>query len=166
MPIDKAWPTLLPQTLKKANKQLNVINGSISGDTTNNGLQRLPQLLQQHQPDYVLIELGANDGLQGFPPASITTNLTQLITMIKANHAVPILMQIRIPPNYGKRYSNAFADIFPTVANTNNVALMPFFLEQVIIKPEWMRTDGIHPNEHAQPFIANFVADHLIPLIK
>jgi acyl-CoA thioesterase I len=166
MPIDKAWPTLLPQTLKAKNHELSVINGSISGDTTNNGLQRLPQLLQQYQPNFVLIELGANDGLQGFPPTSIATNLTQLINMVKANNAIPFLMQIRIPPNYGKRYGTAFSETFSKVATTNDVPLIPFFLEQVITKPEWMRTDGIHPNEHAQPFIAEFMADQLAPLIN
>ena len=162
MPIEKAWPSLLPDVLNSKGKTVQVVNASISGDTTGNGLSRLPQLLSQHQPDYVLIELGANDGLRGFPPKLIQENLQQLIDMIRQADATPLLMQIHVLPNYGRRYTQAFSDLYPTTAQQSNVALLPFFLEGVIVKPEWMMEDGLHPRPEAQPWIADFVANELI----
>ncbi len=162
MPIEKAWPTLLPDVLSQKGKSIDVINASISGDTTGNGIARLPQLLTQHQPDYVLIELGANDGLRGFPPKMIQKNLARLIDMVRVSDSTPLLMQIRVLPNYGKRYTNAFADLYPKLAKQQDVPLLPFFLEGVITKPEWMMKDGLHPKSEAQPWIAEFVAAELI----
>ncbi|KOO04396.1 multifunctional acyl-CoA thioesterase I/protease I/lysophospholipase L1 [Vibrio nereis] len=162
MPIEKAWPTLLPDVLSQKGKSIDVINASISGDTTGNGIARLPQLLTQHQPDYVLIELGANDGLRGFPPQMIQKNLARLIDMVRVSDSTPLLMQIRVLPNYGKRYTNAFADLYPKLAKQQDVPLLPFFLEGVITKPEWMMEDGLHPKSEAQPWIAEFVAAELI----
>ncbi|ARC94653.1 arylesterase [Vibrio coralliilyticus] len=162
MPIEKAWPTLLPDVMSKKGKNLTVINSSISGDTTGNGLARLPELLQKHQPDSVLIELGANDGLRGFPPNLIQSNLTQLISMVRDAGSEPLLMQIHVLPNYGKRYTQAFSALYPETAKQLNVPLLPFFLEGVITKPEWMMDDGLHPKASAQPWIAEFVASELI----
>lgn len=162
MPIEKAWPSLLPKVMEEKGKPVSIINGSISGDTTGNGLSRLPQLLEQHQPNVVLIELGANDGLRGFPPNLIQNNLTQLIEMTRASNAIPLLMQIHVLPNYGKRYTKAFSAVYPTTAEQLNVTLIPFFLEDVIVKPEWMMPDGLHPTADAQPWIANFMAEQLI----
>jgi acyl-CoA thioesterase-1 len=162
MPIEKAWPTLLPEQLSNRGHTVNVVNASISGDTTDNGLDRLPKLLEQHSPDYVLIELGANDGLRGFPPKRIENNLGKLISLIRQSEATPLLMQIHVLPNYGKRYTQAFSAIYPNVASQLDVPLLPFFLEGVIIKPEWMMSDGLHPKPEAQPWIAQFVATELI----
>ncbi len=162
MPIEKSWPSLLPDALLEHGQDVKVVNGSISGDTTGNGLARLPSLLEQHTPDLVLIELGANDGLRGFPPNVITSNLSKMITMIKDSGADVVMMQIRVPPNYGKRYSDMFYYIYPKLAEHQQVALMPFFLEHVIVKPEWMMDDGLHPKPEAQPFIADFVAEELV----
>ncbi|MBR9788551.1 MAG: arylesterase [Vibrionaceae bacterium] len=162
MPIEKSWPSLLPDVLLEHGQTVTVINGSISGDTTGNGLARLPQLLEQHSPSIVLIELGANDGLRGFPPKLITSNLSKMITMIKAFGAEVIMMQIRVPPNYGKRYSDMFYDIYPKLAEHQQVQLMPFFLEQLVTKPDWMMDDGLHPKPEAQPWIADFIAQELI----
>ncbi|ELV8625579.1 multifunctional acyl-CoA thioesterase I/protease I/lysophospholipase L1 [Vibrio cidicii] len=159
MPAEQAWPSLLPDVLKTYGKDVQVINASISGDTTGNGLARLPDLLTTHSPDWVLIELGANDGLRGFPPKTIAANLSRMIQKTKAAGAKPALMQIRVPPNYGKRYSQAFFDLYPTLAEHQQVPLLPFFLEQVITKPEWMMQDGLHPTADAQPWIAEFVAE-------
>ncbi|KGK14578.1 hypothetical protein DC58_05320 [Vibrio navarrensis] len=159
MPAEQAWPSLLPDVLKTYGKDVQVINASISGDTTGNGLARLPDLLTTHSPDWVLIELGANDGLRGFPPKTIAANLSRMIQITKAAGAKPVLMQIRVPPNYGKRYSQAFFDLYPTLAEHQQVPLLPFFLEQVITKPEWMMQDGLHPTADAQPWIAEFVAE-------
>jgi len=166
MPVEKSWPVLLPEQLKQKNQEITVVNASISGDTSGNGLARIPALLKKHQPDYVLIELGANDGLRGFSPTIINNNLSIIIDNIQAQNAQPILMQIRVPTNYGKRYSEAFSSIYPALSEQKNVPLMPFFLEHVITKPEWMMGDGLHPKVIAQPWIAEFIATELGKIIK
>jgi acyl-CoA thioesterase-1 len=165
MPIEKAWPSLLSNALAKHHHSVTVINASISGDTSGNGLARLPSLLKQHNPNYVLIELGANDGLRGFMPQITEQNLSKIIALISQSGVTPILMQIRIPPNYGKRYSQAFAQIYPKLAKSKDIALIPFFMEQVILRPQWMKKDGHHPNQAAQPWIADWVAQQLAPLL-
>ena len=166
MPIDQSWPSLLPLQLEKLGKITEVVNGSISGDTTGNGLDRLPTLLEQHQPNYVLIELGANDGLRGFPPQKINANLENMFTQIKMANAQPLLMQIQVPPNYGKRYSQAFGSLYPKLSEKHDIPLLPFFLEEVIVKPEWIMKDGLHPKLEAQPWIAEFMAKELAPYLK
>ena len=166
IPVEKSWPVLLPAQLKQQKQDINVINASISGDTSGNGLDRLPGLLKQHTPDYVLIELGANDGLRGFSPNIISDNLNAMVDSVVANNAKPILMQIRVPTNYGKRYGDAFSAIYPALSNKKDIPLMPFYLEQVITKPEWMLGDGLHPNVKAQPWIAGFIATELGKVIK
>ncbi|MDN3617074.1 arylesterase [Vibrio gallaecicus] len=161
MDIKQSWPSLLPAALLEHDKSVKVINGSISGDTTGNGLARLPQLLQEHTPDTVLIELGANDGLRGFPPKLMSSNLQSIIEQVKASGATPVMMQIRIPPNYGKRYNQQFESVFTSTSEQHKVPLLPFFLEHIILKPEWMMNDGLHPKPEAQPWIAEFVASEL-----
>lgn len=161
MAIEQSWPSLLPEQLKKRGRDYQVINASISGDTTGNGLARLPQLLEQHQPDWVLIELGGNDGLRGFPATIVSQNIHQMIEQIQASGSQAMLMQAKAPPNYGQRYVQSFEQVFAQAAKQFDIPLLPFFLEQIITKPEWMRNDGIHPNEKAQPWIANYMAKHL-----
>jgi len=163
MSASTAWPALLND---KWQQKPDVINASISGDTATQGLGRLPALLQQHQPQWVLIELGGNDGLRGFPPQNIEQDLRNIITAIKAANARPLLMQIRLPANYGRRYNEAFSGIYPKLAQEYDIPLVPFFMEQVYLKPEWMQQDGIHPNPAAQPFIADLMATQLAPLVK
>ena len=163
MSASAAWPSLLN---KQWQQQPRVINASISGDTAAQGLARLPSLLKQHQPQWVLIELGGNDGLRGIPPDAIALNLRKVIDDVKAANAKPLLMQIRLPANYGRRYTEAFSGIYPDLAQQYNIPLVPFFMEQVYLKPEWMQQDGIHPNPDAQPFIANLMAKELAPLVK
>lgn len=163
MAAEQSWPNLLPEQLEQEGHTLTVVNASISGDTTGNGLARLPALLDTHQPDYVMIELGANDGLRGFPPSTIRNNLTQMITQIQAADAKPLLMQIVVPPNYGKRYSDHFANVFQDVSDELSVPLLPFFLEHIILRQEWMMEDGLHPKPDAQPWIAQFMAKEIAP---
>ncbi|MEM6050633.1 multifunctional acyl-CoA thioesterase I/protease I/lysophospholipase L1 [Erwinia sp. P7711] len=163
MSATTAWPALLNDKWQKSPA---IINGSISGDTATQGLARLPSLLKQHQPRWVLIELGGNDGLRGFPPQNIEQDLSKIIAQIKAANAQPLLMQIRLPANYGRRYTESFSDIYPKLAKEFSVPLVPFFMEQVYLKPEWMQQDGIHPNPDAQPFIAGLMAKELAPLVK
>lgn len=166
MHASKSWPALLPTQLKQKGINLEVINASISGDTTGNGLARLPKLLSQHQPDYLLIALGANDGLRGFSPNTINNNLKAMINKGNAYDAQAILIQMRVPPNYGKRYSDSFAAVYTSISEQQDIPLIPFFLEQVIVKPQWMMSDGLHPNADAQPWIAEFIASELAQIIK
>ena len=161
MPAEQSWPMLLKQKYQQQKKPINIINASISGDTTGNGLARLPALLKQHEPDYLLIVLGANDGLRGFSPNIITNNLTQMIKLSQAKSAQVLLMQIKVPPNYGKRYNQLFTSIYPSLGESHDVPVLAFFLEQVIVKPEWMMEDGLHPKPEAQPWIADFVEQQL-----
>lgn len=166
MPAANAWPTLLNTQWQTQKKGVAVVNASISGDTTAQGLARLPALLKQHQPRWVLIELGGNDGLRGFPAANIEQDLTKIITLVKQANAQPLLMQIRLPTNYGRRYTESFSNIYPKLAEQFALPLLPFFMEQVYLKPEWMMEDGIHPTRDAQPFIAEWMAKQLEPLVN
>lgn len=161
MSIDQAWPSLLADKHKQDSRWPTIVNASISGDTSAQGLARLPELLKTHKPRWVLVELGANDGLRGFNVEDIRHNIDLIITEIQKAGAIPIIMQIQIPPNYGKRYTLEFADIFRERAHFYQIPYIPFFMEEVVTKPEWMLRDGIHPNELAQPFIANFIAEKL-----
>ncbi len=165
MPIEKSWPSYLSADLKKKGLKYTVINASISGDTTGNALARLPQLLKQHTPDWLIVELGANDGLRGFHFNLITNNLEHIIQLGQQSSAKVAIMQIQVPPNYGQRYSQAFADIYPKLGQKYNIPLLPFFLGEVIFRQEWMMSDGLHPKEAAQPWISGFVADNLAPYL-
>lgn len=165
MPIEQAWPSLLSDKLREKGKSVTVINASISGDTSGNALARLPGLLNQHHPDIVLLELGANDGLRGFPPQGTEANLRQMVHLVKQSKAKVLMMQIRIPPNYGKRYTQMFANIYPRVAKTTETPLIPFFMEQIITKSAWVKPDGLHPRKEAQPWIANFMTTQLQPFL-
>ncbi len=163
MAANAAWPALLNE---KWQAKTPVVNASISGDTSQQGLARLPALLKQHQPRWVLVELGGNDGLRGFPPQQTEQTLRTIIKDIKAANAEPLLMQIHLPANYGRRYNEAFGAIYPALAKEFAIPLLPFFMEEVYLKPQWMQDDGIHPNRDAQPFIAEWMANRLAPLVN
>jgi acyl-CoA thioesterase-1 len=156
--LEQSWPVLLQQQLTANNSPWQIHNASISGETSAGVLARLPALLSKHNPDVVLIEIGGNDGLRGFPPAKLRQNLQQIINMVKQQQSVPVLMQIRIPPNYGPRYTEQFEAIYPALASQNEIMLWPFFMDQIAINPALMLPDGIHPNAKAQPIIRDFVA--------
>ncbi|HIF9535044.1 TPA: arylesterase [Photobacterium damselae] len=166
MKPEQSWPALLPSILEQQQQPTTVINASISGDTSGNGLNRLPALLQQYQPNWVLIELGANDGLRGFAPSILKTNLSQMIKKIQQHDAKPLLMQIEIPPNYGKRYNQMFRQIYPDLSQKYQIPLLPFFLVEIIEQDNLMMKDGLHPTANAQPIIAKFMAKHLQPHLK
>ncbi|OAT49204.1 arylesterase [Providencia heimbachae ATCC 35613] len=161
LPAEQAWASLLAERWQKLSPPVTVINGSISGNTSAQGLERLSTLLEQHKPNWVLVELGANDGLQGLSVEQLETNLQQIIDKIEQSGAKPLLMQIRIPPNYGKRYTSSFEKLYPKLAQENNIPLLPFYMEIVITKPEWIQQDGIHPTEAAQPSITDFMEKQL-----
>jgi acyl-CoA thioesterase-1 len=162
MQQQQGWVHLLQQQLEKNQSSWTLINASISGETTAGGLARLPELMTQHQPQAVLIELGGNDGLRGFPTPKITANIQMMIDEINKHRATPILMQIRIPPNYGPRYTQQFVDLYPALAEKNKIVLWPFFMDQIAIDPQLMQADGIHPNVDAQPIIR----DLILPLLQ
>jgi len=145
---EQSWPAQLQTVLP----DWTIRNAAISGDTSQAALKRLPALLKD-QPDYVLIEIGGNDGLRGYPIASLKRNLIQLIETTKEAGSQVILMQIRIPPNYGPRYTEQFAALYPELADTYQIPLWPFFMEKIATNPQWMQADGIHPNQQAQPII-------------
>ena len=163
MAAGAAWPALLNE---KWQPDTAVVNGSISGDTSQQGLARLPALLKKHQPRWVLVELGGNDGLRGFAPQQTKETLQAIVRAVKAANAEPLLMQIRLPANYGRRYTESFSAIYPQLAEEFSIPLVPFFMEEVYLKPQWMQDDGIHPNRDAQPFIADWMASRLAPLVK
>lgn len=166
MAASQAWPALVSEKWQQDPKKPQIINASISGDTAAQGLARLPGLLTQYHPKWVLIELGGNDGLRAFPPQQTEQNLRQIITTINSAKAIPLLMQIRLPANYGHRYNELFSRIYPALSQEFAIPLIPFFMEKVYLKPEWIQPDGIHPVVDAQHFIAEQMSMALIPRIK
>jgi len=152
--------------LKTSGKELQIINSSISGDTTIGGLSRIENDLVEHKPDYVLVELGGNDALRGYPINKIKSNLLKIIDASVLVEANPIIMQIRIPPNYGKNYVAAFESIYSEIAEEKNIPLLTFLLEKVAFDKSLMQLDGIHPNQKAQIIIANQVEKELLRILK
>ncbi|KTT03701.1 esterase [Pseudomonas oryzihabitans] len=146
----QGWVRLLENRLQEQQSPYQVVNASISGDTTAGGLARLPQLLAAHRPEVVAIELGGNDGLRGQPLAQFERNLTSLVQQAKAKGARVLLLGMRLPPNYGPRYTEGFAQVYQDVAKAQQAALVPFLLEGVGGDPAFMQPDGIHPRANAQ----------------
>jgi len=164
---ETAWVALLRSRLDKAsNDDWEVANASISGETTDGGLRRLPELLERHQPSIVIIELGANDGLRGFPPTVTRNNLKAMIEQAQAINSRVLLVGMQLPPNYGKRYTEAFAAIYPDLAESEDTALVPFFMDNIYNQPGMMQGDGLHPTEKAQPRLLENVWPHLEPLLE
>jgi acyl-CoA thioesterase-1 len=163
--IDPAngWVNLLQDDLGDDHK---VVNGSISGDTTGGGLARLPLLLEKFQPDFVILELGGNDGLRGQPLKLMKQNLASMIELCIDAKAVPILFGMRIPPNYGRRYTSSFANVYDQLADETNTLLIPFQLEELAITEGMIQQDGLHPTEKAQPAIKAVVAQVIKPLVQ
>lgn len=151
--IERGWVSLLQQRLTERGLSYQVVNASISGDTSAGGRNRLPSLLEQHQPSLVLIELGGNDGLRGLPLTNLQDNLHSMVQMSKQQGAQVILLGMRIPPNYGARYTEGFYQIFQQVAEQEQVPVVSFFLEGVGGVPGMVQADGIHPTEQAQPIL-------------
>ena len=159
------WVSMLQSKFNNDGTSIKLINSSVSGDTTSGGLQRLKRDLQKFDPDYVLIELGGNDALRGYPIKRIKDNLQTMIALIKNNNSKALLMQIRIPPNYGQKYTLAFERIYLELASTEEIYFLPFMLENVGLNPDLMQPDGIHPNAKAQPLIAKDMKKNLDSLL-
>ena len=165
MSKENQWSVLLQNKLKKENFNINVVNRSISGETTSGGLARIGQVINSTQPDYLLLELGGNDALRGYPPKKISSNLSEMIKIAQLSNVKVFLMQIKIPPNYGSRYQKAFESIYKNIADETNLKLIPFMLEEVALNKDLMFPDGIHPKASAQPLIADFIYLQLKPLL-
>ena len=159
------WTTLMKSSFSKEGKSLKIINSSISGDTTSGGLSRISRDLNTYKPDFVLVELGGNDALRGYPISRIKQNLLKIVSIISDNQSIPIIMQIKIPPNYGKKYIEAFENIYSEVASETDAKLISFMLENVALREDLMQPDGIHPNEKAQPFITEQIKKEIGYLI-
>ncbi|KFI07697.1 GDSL family lipase [Massilia sp. BSC265] len=160
------WVPLLEQKLKAEKIPAKVVNASISGETTIGGRTRLPALLDQHKPNIVVLELGANDGLRGLPVASAEGNLRAMVDMAQQKNAQVLLVGMRMPPNYGRAYTESFFNMFKKLSLETKSPLVPFMLEGVAEKPALFQADRLHPTSAAQPIILNNIWPHLAALLK
>ena len=164
--IDDGWVSLIQTELNNMGIKAEIINASVSGITTTTGLQILPSLLKENAPHIVVLELGANDGLQGRPIKMITQNLNSLIGLAKQASAEVMILGVRLPPNRGKRYTEPFFDLFQSLAEQNKTEIVPFFLEGVAGNSDMMLTDGLHPNKQGQKRIVENVLPKLIAMLE
>ncbi|HTV77736.1 MAG TPA: arylesterase [Steroidobacteraceae bacterium] len=163
---EQGWVALLQQRLHTEGYGYQIINASVSGETSTGGLERLPHLLATHHPAIVLLELGANDGLRGLPLPLVRDNLGHMIALAKDSGARVLLLGIKLPPNYGPRYGNGFADLYSQLASQYHVPLVPFLLEGVALDPALMQDDGLHPVAAGEPRVLDTVWPYLVPLLK
>ncbi len=162
---DDAWPALLAQRLKQKRLDYNVVNASISGETSSGGRSRLPAALDKHAPAVVIIALGANDGLRGLPIATLRDNLAAMIASAQQKKARVLLVGQRLPPNYGA-YAQQFAEVFGEVAKARKTALVDFLLDGIADQPRFFQADNLHPTREAQPRLLDNVWAGLEPLLK
>ena len=160
---DRGWVSLLQARLED---KARVINASISGETSSGGASRLPELLGQHDPDIVLLELGGNDGLRGLPPGQFEANMRRMIEASHAANAEVLLLGIDVPPNYGRAYRDAFTGVYRRLADDFELPLVPFLLEGVALDDNLMQDDGIHPTAAGQPIILENVWPQLEALLE
>ena len=157
IPLEKQWAKVVQRKLNSSEKKIRLINSSLSGETSGGGLSRISNLLIIHSPDFILIELGGNDALRGYPVEKIKSNLKEICKIAQKHKVTVILMQMRIPPNYGKRYSEALESIYTELAGELNIKLVPFMLNNIALDSSLMLPDGIHPIENGQLLIAEEV---------
>ncbi|MFY8349231.1 arylesterase [Pseudoalteromonas sp. SSM20] len=162
---DQAWVQLLQNAYNQEKSPILLINASISGETSGGALQRLPALLAEHTPDWVLVEIGGNDGLRGYPVKLLKQNLKQIVDKSIAANAKVLLMEIEITPNLGKRYATMFKDAYQQVANEKQLPIIPFFITSVVTESNLMLPDGIHPNAEAQPLLSEKMKQHFDEII-
>ena len=161
------WVSLLENYLNAGSETKYIlINSSVSGDTTSGGVSRISKALEVSSPDFVLIELGGNDALRGYPLENIEKNLEIIVKEVLNKKSKPILMQIKIPPNYGKKYVDAFEDLYPSISEKYQIPLVEFLLEKVALDSSLMQADGIHPNSLAQPIIASAMEIALLKILE
>ncbi len=166
MDEDEGWVALLATRLAGEGVNVRVVNASVSGETTDGGLARLPAALDTHKPAIVILELGGNDGLRGLPVANIKQNLMQMVALSQAAGARVILAGIQIPPNYGPRYTGPFTSQYQEIAEDMQLPLIPFLIDGIPQQPELMQDDGIHPRAEAQGLVLENVWPVLAPVLK
>ena len=160
--VDQSWTTLLQTRLQEQGYEHRVVNASISGETTEGGASRIESAIETFAPALIILELGGNDGLRGFPPSRMKGNLEKIVTTSQASGAAVVLLGITIPPNYGERYIETFENVFREVAEEHQIPWIEFFMEGVALNEELMQDDGIHPNAAAQPILL----DNAWPMIS
>jgi len=161
----RGWVALLEARLKRERKDYNVVNASISGETTRGGLARMPKVLAQVKPALVILELGSNDGLRGLPVDEMKRNLRTMIEMSRRAGAKVLLVGMKLPPNWGPEYTQAFEAAYPALATAQSTALLPFLFDGLEDGPAHFQPDRLHPNEAAQPIILETVWAKLAPLL-
>lgn len=159
---NEALPAVVESKMRAAGKEVTVINGGVSGDTTTGGVNRLPWTLNRHEPDVVVVALGANDMLRGVAPDTVRANLDKILTQLSERQIRTVLMAVTVPPNQDAVYAAQFNGIFPALAQQYNVALYPFFLEPIFGHTGYMLDDGVHPNAAGVDYIATYLADYLV----
>ncbi len=164
--VDKGWVSLLANRVQREGYGFQVVNASVSGETTTGGLARFPHVLSAHTPTIVIVELGANDGLRGLPLETTRANLEAIMSLAAANNRAVFLLGMRMPPNYGERYTLGFAAVFPDLAHRHRATLVPFLLEGVADHAALMQADGLHPNERGQAIVLDNVWPVLKPLLR
>jgi acyl-CoA thioesterase I len=163
---EEGWVALLAQRLQTQGYGYRVVNASVSGETSSGGLERLPRALQLQQPQIVVLELGANDGLRGLPVTTTRDNLTRMLQLAQDAKARVLLVGIRLPPNYGARFNAQFERLFPELAAQFHVPLVPFLLQGVALDPQLMQEDGLHPAAAGEPKVLDTVWLYLKPMLK
>jgi acyl-CoA thioesterase-1 len=163
--VDQGWVALLQTRLKQQEYGYQVVNASVSGETTAGGLARLPRALMLHQPKIVILELGGNDGLRALPIAQMRANLVRMTDLAAAAGAKVLLLGMRMPPNYGPGFTEQFSQAYSGLARDKNLPLVPFLLSDIALSPSLMQADGIHPNDLGQPKLLDNVWPSLKPLL-
>jgi acyl-CoA thioesterase-1 len=164
--VEQGWAALLQARLKDQGYGYQVVNASVSGETTEGGLARLPRALKLHQPAIVVLELGGNDGLRALPVAEMRSNLARMVGLAQAAGAKVALLGMRMPPNYGPQYAAQFTQAYTDLARDQKLPLVPFALAGIALSPELMQADDIHPNAAGQPRLLDNVWPALKPLLK
>jgi acyl-CoA thioesterase-1 len=163
---EQGWVHLVAARIEREKLPWQVVNASVSGETTAGGLRRLSEDLKRHQPSVVLIELGANDALRGQPVAGIRSNLEQMVRLARQARAEPVLVGLMIPPNYGIDYAAEFRDLYPKLAAKLKLPFVPFLLSGIVDQPDMFQADQLHPVAMAQPIIADTVWSTLEPVLR
>ncbi len=162
---EAGWVSLLETQLSQTHPDITVVNASASGETTQGGLSRFPQLLTEYEPSWVIIELGANDALRGYPLSQTSQNLETMVKQAQQHNAKVLLVGNHIPQNYGKRYTELFFKLYEKIADKYQLAYVPFMLEGVALDKSLMQEDGVHPNKQGQPVILKTIFPYLQPLL-
>jgi acyl-CoA thioesterase I len=164
--VEQGWVSLLARKISQLGYGFRVVNASVSGETTAGGLARLPHALDVQQPRLLILELGGNDGLRSLPLTTTHDNLEQMLRLARSRGITVLLIGMRMPPNYGERYTSGFQKMYADLAEQYKLSLVPFLLEKTALNPTLMQADGIHPTEEGQPLLLDTVWPKLEPLLK